>query len=328
MLLSCLILLSLSTASAQSDTAKGGDPGDVHYDIDIKWEYPKLCVGKINTATITITNPYPYPLEGLTFTIQYDDSMLEFISYTSDCGAVLTVSHGDTNFAVSIGTLNDIAHVYTDWAGLQPGVGLLSTVSNNMRLSMGSDSYIINQNSGNLERLQTGETATLPRTGFSAKSPLQLDSMPLDLTYEPLSWKLDIPVLSVESDIVEVPFIDGDYPVAWLGNKIGFLEGSDNPGEGVTILAGHNNLDTTETGPFALLKLMESGDRIFLQNAEGEMLTYMVYANEKISETDVDALNRIASRYEKSLTLMTCEDELISGGFANRRVIAAKLIQN
>ena len=49
-----------------------------------------------------------------------------------------------------------------------------------------------------------------------------------------------------------------------------------------------------------------------------------MYANEKIEEDDFTGLYRLANRWEDSLTMITCEDERESGGYANRRVIAAK----
>ena len=164
----------------------------------------------------------------------------------------------------------------------------------------------------------------LPRTGFSAVRPQALPEMPLDLNYQPLRWTLEIPSLSVAADLVKVPNVEGEYPITWLGDKVGLLDGFAMPGEGYTVLTGHNHLNTTEAGPFALLSSVEEGDRIFVRDANDGMKIFVVYANEKVSETDYDAVESIAVKYDGSLTMVTCEDERIDGGYANRRIVAAR----
>ena len=37
-----------------------------------------------------------------------------------------------------------------------------------------------------------------------------------------------------------------------------------------------------------------------------------------------DILAEIAAMYENSLTLITCEDEMPEGGYASRRIVAAR----
>ena len=54
------------------------------------------------------------------------------------------------------------------------------------------------------------------------------------------------------------------------------------------------------------------------------MKIFVVYANEKVSETDYDAVESIAVKYDGSLTMITCEDERVDGGYANRRIVAAR----
>ena len=161
----------------------------------------------------------------------------------------------------------------------------------------------------------------LPATGFSAGSVIakapKVDHAPTGLT-------LEIPSLSVSAEIVNVPFADGGFPVERIGSHAGMLEGSAAPGEGITILTGHNHLDNAQSGPFAMLRYLKEGDRIFVTDPRGGMRSFTVYANEKISETDIPALERLASTHENTLTLLTCEDERSEGGYANRRVICAK----
>lgn len=338
-LLLCLFLFTLSTASAQADTAKdlptpGYEPGDIS--IEFKWEYDKRCQGKDNTANITIINNTGEDIKDFSLTFEFESDKL----YIKGYGGIFSEwtftepKEPNTN-TIGTGTLysgTNLASVNVGiYTNARTGLTSASIRNDDHNFLTCAAEFLINHASeaggiNSLGQLPTNET--LPQTGFSARIPLSIEAMPMNLSYEPLSWKLDIPSLSVEAEIVRVPYVDGDYPVAWLENKVGLLEGSEIPGEGITVIAGHNNLNMTEIGPFALLKLMETGDRIFVQNENGDMLTYSVYANEKISDTDVEELNRIASRYENSLTLMTCEDELLSGGFANRRIISAKLLSH
>ena len=173
-------------------------------------------------------------------------------------------------------------------------------------------------------RLEPLPGETLPKTGFSASAPTLMTEQPKALNYKPLGITLEIPSLSIIAEIVSVPFTDGEYPVAWLGRSAGMLEGSAMPGEGRTYLTGHNHLSTTEAGPFALLKWLEEGDRIFVTDPNGGMKSFTVYASESIGEADFAALERIASAADDPLILITCEDEKISGGYASRRIIAAK----
>ena len=130
-------------------------------------------------------------------------------------------------------------------------------------------------------------------------------------------------MLSVQTELVRVPAADGKYAVTWLGNAAGLLEGSALPGEGRAVIAGHNHLNTTEAGPFALLRDLETDDRIFVLTPSGELKTFSVYANQKIAEDDTAGLERIANARDHSLTFITCEDERPEGGYAARRIVAA-----
>ena len=164
----------------------------------------------------------------------------------------------------------------------------------------------------------------LPKTGFSAVRPTVLSEKPQRVSYAPSGLTLQIPSLDVMTNIVTVPYTDGEYPVEWLGNQAGMLEGSAIPGEGYSVLTGHNHLNTMEAGPFALLNSLEEGDMIFVTNGANELRSFRVYANQKISADDGAALQNIAMKFDGSLTLLTCEDESPEGGYVSRRVVAAK----
>ena len=164
----------------------------------------------------------------------------------------------------------------------------------------------------------------LPKTGFPTGKQQILPERPLSLNYVPLGWTLEIPSVSVSAEIVTVPFDGGSYPVTWLGHAAGIPEGYSLPGEGRTILTGHNHLNTTASGPFALLKELKEGDKIFTLNPQNELTRYSVYANIKAGAYDTAALEAVSNREVGSIVLITCEDEQVSGGYASRRIVAAK----
>ena len=138
--------------------------------------------------------------------------------------------------------------------------------------------------------------------------------------------ELQIPGLNVVSEIVSIPVTEEGYAVEGLGMDAGLLEGSAMPGEGVSVIAGHNTLDAETVGPFAQIRQMDEGDLIFIRGKAGRLMTYEVYGNQKIGSHDVKALEEAAVMYENTLTLLTCEDERPEGGYASRRIVSARLI--
>ena len=161
----------------------------------------------------------------------------------------------------------------------------------------------------------------LPKTGFSALHPQELRSKPLNVRYKPMNLTIHIPSLSIESKLLLVPEISGEYAVEWLGTSIGMLEGSAMPEEGIIILTAHNHLNTTENGPFVALGTLNIGDHIFLTDEKNKLYMYKISGNYKI---DADSFSSIAGYLsENTLVMITCEDEAVSGGYLHRRVIFA-----
>ena len=163
----------------------------------------------------------------------------------------------------------------------------------------------------------------LPQTGFSALHPQKTGEKPLSLNYKAVGLKLEIPSLDVITNIVQVPFMENEYPVQWLGAAAGLLEESALPGQGVSILTGHNHLSDTEIGPFAFLSQLEPGTKMFVLKENEKLISFTVIRNDMIDAEDVTALETIVNQFENTLTLLTCENELTRGGYANRRVVTA-----
>ena len=162
----------------------------------------------------------------------------------------------------------------------------------------------------------------LPATGFSAYSPSQLPLRPQNIVYGSTGLTLQIPSLDVIEPIVTVPKTDEGYPVGWLGNAVGLLNGTALPGEGFSVLTGHNHLNDTSTGPFLFLRSLAENDRILVTDTLGISHHFQVVGNHLITP---DGLEEISDELtEKTLLLVTCEDESVDGGYLHRRVILAE----
>ncbi len=166
----------------------------------------------------------------------------------------------------------------------------------------------------------------LPATGITTAAGFSRLQKPASVRYEPVAMELQIPSLGVTSEIVYVEFGDNSYPLEWLGMETGLLEGTSFPGEGFSVLAAHNTLDEETDGPFALISTMNVGDHIFIRKHNNRLLIFEIYANEKISEFDYETLYKTGFQYDGTVALLTCEDERAEGGYASRRIVAAKLI--
>lgn len=164
----------------------------------------------------------------------------------------------------------------------------------------------------------------LPATGFSSLFTNTSPEQPMALNYEPVRLRLQIPTLSLETELVTVPLMNDTWQVEWLGNRAGLLEGSALPGEEYSFIAAHNTLNSEEYGPFALLSTMAPNDLITVNNEDSTMKLFRVYANELIGADDVQKLEKIAEQEADSLVLITCENESADSGYLDRRVIFAK----
>ena len=165
---------------------------------------------------------------------------------------------------------------------------------------------------------------SLPATGFPTRIHVPLSVKPAELNYEQLSMRIQIPSLNVDAELAGVPVMNGSWMVEWLGDRAGLLSGSAIPGEGYSMIAAHNHLNNEEFGPFALLFSLEENDRMFVNTAEDGLQIYRDYANELLEPDDLQKMASIAQREEKTMILVTCENEMVEGGYLNRRAIFAK----
>ncbi len=168
------------------------------------------------------------------------------------------------------------------------------------------------------------DDCVLPATGFSSLRPAALPEQPKELRYTPVGVRLMIPSIEVDSELVRIPRDGDSWSAEWLDKCAGILEGSALPGEGLSVIAGHNTLNDTEYGPFALLGMLEENDMIAAVSGDGSMKTFYVYASLLLDPDDTETMAVTAEREENTLVLVTCENESAQGGYLNRRAVFAK----
>ena len=166
----------------------------------------------------------------------------------------------------------------------------------------------------------------LPATGFPTRINKPLSIQPETVRYDDLSMRIQIPTINVDVELTGVPEIGNTWAVEWLNDRAGMLSGSAMPGEGYTMVAAHNHLNTQEIGPFGFLFDLSNNDRIFVNMPDGSLKIYSVYANELLEPNDFSQMAAISENEDGSLILVTCENELTDGSYQNRRVVFAKLM--
>jgi LPXTG-site transpeptidase (sortase) family protein len=165
----------------------------------------------------------------------------------------------------------------------------------------------------------------LPETGFAPHTSTALVGAPKQ--YETLALSLEIPALSVQASIVGIPRQGASWDVQWLGNSLGYLEGSTYPTLlGNTVVAGHVYLSDGAPGPFIDLHTLRWGDIIIL-HADGAQISYQVREVYQTSPDDLDVLENRSDGYTW-LTLVTCRDfDPHSETYQSRTIVEAVRVE-
>lgn len=166
----------------------------------------------------------------------------------------------------------------------------------------------------------SGEPIMMPATGFPTGGMTILPDIENELP-ESTGFRLAIPSLDMDAEVAFLERRGTDYDILGLGSEVGVLEGTALPGEGFSIIVGHNHLNTQEAGPFALLQTVQEGVRVFITDAEDQLKIYQVTANLLLAPDDMESLE--ANISEDSIVLITCEDETLDGTYLHRRVVFA-----
>jgi LPXTG-site transpeptidase (sortase) family protein len=151
------------------------------------------------------------------------------------------------------------------------------------------------------------DATSLPASGFAPGKQTILTDMPAGLYNndgtQPIT--LDIPTLGVQSEIVGINSIGGQWDVTWLGDKLGYLQESSFPTwDGNSVITGHVFDAQGKPGPFNLLHTLKYGDRVMLTSF-GQTYTYEVREVLTVTPDDIKA----AFKHEDSswVTLVTCQ---------------------
>ncbi len=165
----------------------------------------------------------------------------------------------------------------------------------------------------------------IPVTGFAPNAVTALPAQPAENAYAASGLKLVIPSLSLDLPIVGVKLNENGWDVTWLNGSAGYLEGSAYPTwKGNTVLTGHVTDANGKPGPFAYLKELAHGDKVYIYN-NGFIYVYQAQQNGLLAPNNVKALFK-SEEYDW-LTLVTCEDyDPSARQFKYRRMVRATLI--
>jgi len=164
----------------------------------------------------------------------------------------------------------------------------------------------------------------LPATGFAPNVVTTLPEQPVEKMYTATDVWMEIPSLGVNTSIVGVPLVNGDWNISWLDKQAGWLNGTAFPGwKGNSVLTGHVYLSNGKPGPFVELGKLKWGDRIIV-HADGSVYTYEVRENRTVSPTDTSILKHEENSW---LTLITCKSyKETTNTYANRIAVRAVLV--
>ncbi len=166
----------------------------------------------------------------------------------------------------------------------------------------------------------------IPNTGFTpnviSKVPFQTPSQ----QYSNTDLFLEIPSINLNSKIVGVPQNDMGWETTWLGNNVGYLNGTAFPTfPGNTVLTGHYIDQFGNPGIFNKLHTLEVGDFILI-HAWDETYYYRIRENKVISFSDIHSM--LQTKDNEWITLITCENyDLSKGIYLSRRMIRAELVK-
>jgi LPXTG-site transpeptidase (sortase) family protein len=145
--------------------------------------------------------------------------------------------------------------------------------------------------------------SNLPVTGFAPGVKTDLGERPM-VSYANSDMVLEIPSLKVNAPIVGVPIQHGSWNLDWLGNKVGYLEGTAFPTwNGNSGLTAHNTNVNGQPGVFANLENLRYGQQVIV-HGWGQRYIYEV----RSVKTMVEPENSDVITHEKLpwLTLITC----------------------
>jgi LPXTG-site transpeptidase (sortase) family protein len=190
------------------------------------------------------------------------------------------------------------------WTPLNTFIG-----NNNFQICANSTQFslfdvFISSNTGSSSGNSATSASSLPETGFTPGETTFLPAQPIDKRYTSYGdiW-LEIPSQNIKASVVGVPLDADKWDVTWLGNNIGWLQGTTFPGmDGNSVLSGHVVDDNGKNGVFYKLADLKWGDTVIL-HAFNQVYIY------EIRTVDLWVNPRSAAIKHETLpwlTLVTC----------------------
>ncbi|MCJ7434860.1 MAG: sortase [Anaerolineales bacterium] len=170
--------------------------------------------------------------------------------------------------------------------------------------------------------------SNLPATGFAPHRTTLLPAQPPQAAYAPLGnlW-LEIPSLGVRQNIVGVPQTSNGWDVTWLGNDIGYLDGTAFPTwDGNSVITAHVTDSNGLPGPFADIKSLKYGEQIIVHLFDEQYIFEIRNKRLVRPETTDFAFEHLEDH--SYLTLITCQSyDPATDSYRLRRVIRAVLVK-
>ncbi len=161
-----------------------------------------------------------------------------------------------------------------------------------------------------------GSGSGLPGTGVTTG----LSKQPADKAYADLGnlW-VEIPSLNIQAAILGIPASKDGWDLTWLGNNVGWLDGTAFPTwAGNSVLTAHVYDANGEPGLFVNLDRLKWGDQVVV-HAWGQSYIYEVRSIK--DDVRPDDINAISHEDYPWLTLITCKDYDSEKNSYNYRVV-------
>ena len=271
-------------------------------------------VGDTITGTAHLSGGYGTLIGTLTFDV-YAPSDTTFSSPLSVGAAIIVSGSGnytsDDFVTTEVGEYTWIAHYSGD-------------VNNNAVDTSTSDAG----STSTVNLFAPAESGSeLPGTGFAPGVTTHLSKQPTDKPYFSLGkqW-IEIPALDIEATIVGIPASQGGWDLTWLGNDVGWLQGTAFPTwAGNSVLTAHVYDANGKPGLFVNLDKLNWGDQIIV-HAWGQSYIYEVRSkDDNVSPANINAITHEVLPW---LTLITCKDfDIENNSYLLRVIVRAVQIQ-
>ncbi|WP_347754273.1 sortase [Agrococcus sp. ProA11] len=163
------------------------------------------------------------------------------------------------------------------------------------------------------ETAPASEQATLE---MAASTPVSVSIPAIDRTADLIETGIR------EDRALEVPPDEEGSPASWY-------TGSPTPGErGASVLLGHVNSLSDESGVFYNLEALEAGDEVSVTRADGSVAVFEIYRVESFPKSSFPTRAVYYPVSDAELRLITCDNlDGTNPDFPNNLIVFAKLVE-